>query len=343
MQSIRRLQTVFQRASARSPIGILAASLGLGAALLSGPSAQAQVAETYVYDAQGRLTGSSQTNPTGNTSWSGYNFDSANNITARSNLSVALPALSYRLQAGEYLVRRQTLTSPVGNVTLSFQADGDVVLRCGTTPVWSTGTFGTQALFLTMQGDGHLVLYGPNYSVIWFSGVFGFSNAFLNVQNDGNLVVYDPSGPRWSTNTSCSSGGEITAITYTASSSWASYTGLTTPNGMRDGDYFASSSVHGTDWEADATIQADLGLSRTVSRIDLATIDFTAGGWGPAYLNNAIVEHSINGATWTNAGTVSGMVDGSYKSINLGGASMRYIRLRMVNNWLGVGDFRVYQ
>lgn len=343
MQSIRRLQTVFQCASARPSFRILSAALGLGAALLSGHSARAQVAETYVYDAQGRLTGSSQTNPTGNTSWSGYNFDSANNITARSNLSVALPALSYRLQAGEYLVRRQTLTSPVGNVTLSFQADGDVVLRCGTTPVWSTGTFGTQALFLTMQGDGHLVLYGPNYSVIWFSGVFGFSNAFLNVQNDGNLVVYDPSGPRWSTNTSCSSGGEITAITYTASSSWASYTGLTTPNGMRDGDYFASSSVHGTDWEADATIQADLGLSRTVSRIDLATIDFTAGGWGPAYLNNAIVEHSINGATWTNAGTVSGMVDGSYKSINLGGATMRYIRLRMVNNWLGVGDFRVYQ
>lgn len=343
MQSIRRLQTVFQRALTRPSFRSPSAALGLGTALLAGNPAQAQVAETYVYDAQGRLTGSSQTNPGGNTSWSGYNFDSANNITARSNLSVALPALSYRLQAGEYLVRRQTLTSPLGNVTLSFQADGDVVLRCGTTPVWSTGTFGTQALFLAMQGDGHLVLYGPNYSVIWFSGAFGFSNAFLNVQNDGNLVVYDPSGPRWSTNTSCSTAGEITGITYTASSSWASYTGLTTPNGMRDGDYFASSSVHGTNWEANATIQADLGSSKTVSRIDLATIDITAGGWGPAYLNNAIVEHSINGTTWTNAGTVSGMIDGSYKSVSLGGATMRYIRLRMVNNWLGVGDFRVFQ
>ena len=54
---------------------------------------------------------------------------------------------------------------------------------------------------MVMQGDGNLVLYGPNYSVVWMSGTNGHPGAHLVMQNDGNLVIYDGPTGIWSTGT----------------------------------------------------------------------------------------------------------------------------------------------
>lgn len=138
-------------------------------------------------------------------------------------------------------------------------------------------------------------------------------------------------------------GSEVTSMTFSASSNYADYTGLTTPGGMRDANFISASSIHGTNYEVDAWIQADLGSNQAVSRIDVAPADQSApGGWGAPYLNGARVEYSTNGSSWTTVATISGAVDGSYSSISLGGATVRYIRIRMDYFYLGMGDFRVF-
>lgn len=315
------------------------------AALASVQPSQAQVAETFIYDVHGRLTGTTEVNAAGVAGWSGYSIDPANNISARSIAAVAFPSTPSRLLENESITLQQTIYSPNNNVTLALQADGDLVLRCGTAVKWSSGTAGAQAQFLVLQGDGHLVLYGPNYTPVWWNGAYGFTGAFLQVQNDGNLVVYTGATPRWSTGTSCGGGGaEIVAVSFSATSNYGGYTGLTTSGGMRDGNFNSANSIHGTNYGTDEIIQADVGVSQAIARIDIAPADASApGAWGAAYTNGAIVEVSADCATWIYAATVSGAVDGSYTSIGLGGVSVRCIRLRMANNYLGLGDFRVYK
>lgn len=329
----------------RAIVNLGALCLALSLPMVAAPL-QAQVAETFIYDVHGRLTGTTEVNSAGTSSWSGYTLDTADNITVRSAATVAFPSTPARLLENEYLVRQQTIYSPNNNVTLALQADGDLVLRCGTAVKWSTGTAGTQAQFLTVQNDGHLALFGPNFTPIWYNGVWGFSGAFLQVQNDGNLIVYSAGGvPRWATGTSCGGGGtEVVPVSFSSTSNYGGYTGLTTTGGMRDGNFNSSNSIHGTNSGSNEIIQANLGTSQAISRIDIASADASApGGWGAFYTNGAIVEYSNDGVTWTSAGTVSGVVDGSYTSISLGGATMQYIRLVRTSGYLGMGDFRVYQ
>jgi hypothetical protein len=306
---------------------------------------EAQVAETYIYDVHGRLTGTTDVNAAGTAGWSGYTMDHAGNISAKSMATVGFPSAPSRILENEYITLQQTIYSPDNNVSLALQADGDLVLRCGTTAKWSSGTAGTQGQFLVLQGDGHLVLYGPNYAPIWWNGAYGFTGAFLQVQNDGNLVVYTGSTVRWTTGTSCGGGGtEVVPVSFSTTSNYGSYTGLTTSGGMRDGNFNSVNSIHGTQNGATEIIQANLGTSQAISRIEIASADASApGGWGSSYTNGAVVEYSNDGVNWTSVGTVSGVVDGSYTSISLGGATMLYIRLRMTSNWLGMGDFRAYQ
>ena len=138
-------------------------------------------------------------------------------------------------------------------------------------------------------------------------------------------------------------GPELTTTTFSASSNYGGYSGLTNYGAMRDANFLLGTSIHGTNYEVDAWIQVDLGASTAVSRVDVAPADPGApGGWGALYLNGAHVEYSTNGSTWTSAGTVSGAVDGSYFSVSLGGATARYVRLRMDYFYLGIGDFRIF-
>jgi hypothetical protein len=114
---------------------------------------------------------------------------------------------------------------------------------------------------------------------------------------------------------------------------------------MRDGNNSATNSIHGTNNEASAWIEADLGSSKAIGNVqlmDITTSESCVGPWGPPYTNGATVQYSNDNSTWTNVGTVSGATDGAYVTISFGGASARYVRLLMANNWLGLGDFRVF-
>ncbi|KAJ3381568.1 hypothetical protein HDU92_005254 [Lobulomyces angularis] len=56
---------------------------------------------------------------------------------------------------------------------------------------------------LNMQGDGNLVLYGPNSKVLWAAGTNkNVKGNFAILQRDGNFVVYNhQSSPLWASNT----------------------------------------------------------------------------------------------------------------------------------------------
>ena len=58
-----------------------------------------------------------------------------------------------------------------------------------------------------MQGDGNLVLYGPDNIPIWASNTPNHSGSKLITQDDANVVIYDPNNKAiWVTNTSITIG-----------------------------------------------------------------------------------------------------------------------------------------
>jgi hypothetical protein len=136
---------------------------------------------------------------------------------------------------------------------------------------------------------------------------------------------------------------ELIPIALAASSSLIAYnhTGLITSNGMRDGLFQADSTIHMTPFGEPGWIVADLGEVRNVTSIKVAPplVSFTGGG--PSYLNNALIQHSTDGVSWTTVATVSGAANGAYTTINMGVPS-RYIRIYKANDSVGLGDFMLY-
>ncbi len=100
------------------------------------------------------------------------------------------------------IVPVQQLTALDGRSSLVLQADGNLVLYFGSTPLWSSNTPAGQSMFLAMQGDGNLVLYSPSLVPVWFQ-VTSTAGARLVLQNDCNLVLFNGSTPLWTTGTSC--------------------------------------------------------------------------------------------------------------------------------------------
>lgn len=171
------------------------------AGLVAASSAAAQTAQTYVYDAQGRLSGATRVVAGSTSSFTSYTYDGATNRTAKTGQTFSAPATSWVLASGEQMVLQQNLISADSRFRFAVQNDGNMAVWWGSTLLWAANTYGTQANFLAMQGDGNLVLYGPNYSVVWMSGTNGHPGAHLVMQNDGNLVIYDGPTGIWSTGT----------------------------------------------------------------------------------------------------------------------------------------------
>lgn len=180
----------------------LAVSRLCAAALLLAFPAVAQDQRTYLYDAQGRLVGSTRASSAPNT-FLGYGFDDAGNRLTRHTNVAQRPSTVNQLLPGEILVPGQSLQSPNGRALFALQADGDLVVSVDGNAVWGSGTGSGGSLFLTMQTDGNLVLYGPTYQLVWYQ-VFGQPGTRLVLQNDCNLVLYTSGGaPLWSTQTNC--------------------------------------------------------------------------------------------------------------------------------------------
>lgn len=170
------------------------------AAVLLASNAVAQTTQTYVYDVQGRYTGTGSVVGSSTANVAGYAYDNTDNRDTRRIDSFNQPVNSYELASGEQITLTQSLFSPNNQVRLTFQWDGNLVLYCPGF-VWANWTYGTQALFLQMQTDGNLVVYGPTGQVFWQSGTGGNPGARLSVQNDGNLVVYSGFTALWASGT----------------------------------------------------------------------------------------------------------------------------------------------
>ncbi|WNG43865.1 S8 family serine peptidase [Archangium minus] len=108
------------------------------------------------------------------------------------------------LNFGESLIPGQTLYSCAGNVWLTHQTDGNVVLYDRLGALWHTQTWNNTSSTFVMQMDGHLVLYNGTGGALWGTGTWGNPNAYLVVGNDCNLVLVGNGGTRlWQSNTTC--------------------------------------------------------------------------------------------------------------------------------------------
>ncbi len=105
------------------------------------------------------------------------------------------------LPSGARLHRGESIWAPSGQFELSCQNDGNLVLYRQGSPLWSSGTAGSEVRECFMQPDGNLVLYGHGRQPVWASNTPGNPGAFLAVQDDGNVVIYKPVSPVWATGT----------------------------------------------------------------------------------------------------------------------------------------------
>jgi hypothetical protein len=91
---------------------------------------------------------------------------------------------------GGQLTPGQSLSSCDGRFDLILQADGNLVLYQGSTPLWASGTGGQHAARAAMQYDGNLVIYSASGQPLWTTGIRDCCAIFyLYLQNDGNLVI----------------------------------------------------------------------------------------------------------------------------------------------------------
>lgn len=114
-----------------------------------------------------------------------------------------VPVRKDRLLPGQGLAFGQSLYSPNGNYRLTFQSDGNLVLRrndFSNRDLWASGTWGKGASSCTMQGDGNLVIYAGQ-KALWDTATWGHPGAWFAVQSDGNLVVYAAAKALWASNT----------------------------------------------------------------------------------------------------------------------------------------------
>ena len=88
----------------------------------------------------------------------------------------------------------ERLVSANGRFTLIMQGDGSLVLYGpNQRALWASETYGSpRGTYLAMQGDGNLVLHCPDGRPVWSSGTYGYAACVLIMRNDGNLVLYGP-------------------------------------------------------------------------------------------------------------------------------------------------------
>ena len=67
--------------------------------------------------------------------------------------------------------------------------------------LWHTETYGKGATQVFMQGDGNLVVYTEDSTVLWSSSTNNNPGANLSLNDDGNLVIYHDSQSKWSSKT----------------------------------------------------------------------------------------------------------------------------------------------
>jgi hypothetical protein len=179
---------------------LLAAVLAAGAS-----SAAAQNAQTYLYDANGRLTGVTTARATGDATVSYYVTDDAANRVAHGAFAVSPTPTSDRLAWPYTMVLTQKLTSSNGQYTMTLETSGDLVIRnLSGTLVWSSCTGHGSTLYARVASSGVLTVYDTLSNPIWTAGSAGNAGAELTLQNSGIAVLKTSGGATlWSSGTPC--------------------------------------------------------------------------------------------------------------------------------------------
>ena len=109
----------------------------------------------------------------------------------------------YRFSHFVVLNKGSYLKSQNEAVTLRLQEDGNLVLSCLSSPIWSSGTHGNADIkSLVFQENGNLALIKDDSNVAWSTNIQDSDGTYLVVQNDGNFVLLsDNNLPIWASNT----------------------------------------------------------------------------------------------------------------------------------------------
>lgn len=128
----------------------------------------------------------------------------------------------------------------------------------------------------------------------------------------------------------------FTGGTYTTSDLWSG-SGSASDSNFHDSN--AGTGV-GTDTDAAAFIKNNLGSSRYITSIVVGygSDSIATGSWGTGYIDGAVVEGSNDDSSYTSIGTCTATTNDQEFSVN---ARYQYIRIRMADNYLGVGTFKI--
>jgi YD repeat-containing protein len=166
----------------------LLVSVSIAVVLVSLPAAAiAQVAQTYQYDANGRLTGVTTTGAAG-TNTAAYVYDDTDNRTSRSQTGTTAYAALSQLPIHDDLQPFQALVSPNGRFSLAVRDSGALELWADQSIVWSNLTDEFARPIFTVDGTGNARFRGIGPEVDHPAG------AYLALGDEGDLALFDGVG-----------------------------------------------------------------------------------------------------------------------------------------------------
>jgi hypothetical protein len=178
----------------------------LGCLLLAAvaPPVGAQVAQTYLYDSQGRVIAATTARPAANGAMAYYVLDDADNRLATGAYAVSPPPAVDKLVSPYTLLPTQRLTSPNGLYHLTLEPGGDLVLSGPSGMAWHSCTAWGRTMYSRVSSTGRLVLYDPQSLTLWTTPNAASAGAELTLQNDGTAVLKSSGGATlWSSTTQC--------------------------------------------------------------------------------------------------------------------------------------------